>query len=144
MALFVGVLSQRRTTADKMWLTSADLKEFQTSLGSKSILTAEDLSKIWTRQIRNVVAEGGSSSLRNLWNWQLLLVLLPLAIILGSFVYLLAKCYPPAVFVWGDAKDWYATLLQRRQQVWYVIILGLVIGLVANMGVFGLAGIVRH
>jgi hypothetical protein len=125
-----------------MWLTSANLKVLQATLAHESALSSDEIARIWTYQIRNVLASQASNA--PLWNWRLMLVLLPVLIISASLIYLITTCYPMAVFDWGDAKEWYEQLFNRRQQVWYVVIFGLLIGLVVNMGVFGLEGLIQH
>ncbi len=57
----------------------------------------------------------------------------PFAIILVALAYLYLRCYPRAVFLWGDAEDWYASILNKRKLVWSTIVLTLLLGIVLDL-----------
>lgn len=138
----LGVLLAPSTpskVADTMWLTENDLRELSTTLERKPNLTSQEAAEVLTRQIRNLTAgqKPHSNPIAWLFSWRLLLVLPPLIIISVAFSYLVLKCYPRAVFPWGDCGELYGTLVSRRKTVWQVIIGALLIGMVGNLFVLG-------
>ena len=64
----------------------------------------------------------------------------PFIIIVVCFLYLLAKCYPSAVFLWGDIEAQYnQKTLKTRDVLWGVIVLGLIVELLGNMFSYALS-----
>jgi hypothetical protein len=138
-SISVAIVLANRDSSQTMWLTSANLKALKTTLAHDPVLSSDDIAKIWTYQIRNLLASQASNA--PLWNWRLVFALAPVLIVSASLIYLMFACYPMAVFDWGDARDWYEQLRNRRQNVWYVVIVGVLIGLIVGMAVFGLQGL---
>lgn len=67
-------------------------------------------------------------------------VSLPVLLIIGLVVYLVACCYPRFGFVWGDWEDHYKKIVERRKAIWNAIVLALVVGIIGDLLVFGLIG----
>jgi hypothetical protein len=118
-----------------MWLTSDDLRELSQTpgilLGDGSVLPSELLK----RQLVNLAAEQDRSRFQLFQDWRVYVVLLPFFIMAGSLVYL-TRLYPPAVFLWGDAEEWYRGIQRRRDILWNVVIGSLLLGFVTNLAVF--------
>lgn len=69
---------------------------------------------------------------------RMLFVILPLLIVICSFMYLLWRAYPWAVFKWGDGEHRYHASVDRRKFVWSVIVIALIVGIVSNLFVISL------
>jgi hypothetical protein len=59
--------------------------------------------------------------------------LLPMLVSLVLLWYLLKYCYPPAVFAWGDSGRHYQRLLDRRKNVWSILVTVIVLGFLVNL-----------
>ncbi len=142
---------ETRPTSTTMWLTEDQLTEYSRQLSE--VETDEEklslLLQIQNQQITNLarqpqVSEESSVLLTTIRNfrpqlWPSILILLPLLLILSVFVYLLRYCYPIAVFAWGDCKDWYKGVEERRKSLWSVVIISMAIGIISNLFVFGIS-----
>lgn len=64
---------------------------------------------------------------------KLVLGLLPVLLSLLLLWYLLKYRYPPAVFSWGDSGKRYQRLLERRKNLWSVIVTVIVLGFLVNL-----------
>lgn len=80
------------------------------------------MREISTMQLRNVLNIGGN---REPSGWTIrrkASVGVPLLIILVCAGYLVVRCYPRAVFLWGDEVERYNRILHARRIIWGVII----------------------
>jgi hypothetical protein len=127
------------------WLIRNDINEFDKILKDKTVLTNEDLHGIFTRQIRNVINNElhQKSILGTFGDLRAVFISIPIAIIILSLMYLISRCYLPAVFLWGDMEDWYHTIVNRRKTIWNVIIGALLIGILGSLFVFGITDFLR-
>jgi hypothetical protein len=66
------------------------------------------------------------------------LIGLPILVALIAAIVALLNFYPSYVFAWGDVKEHYEKILERRKFVWYGVIASLVIGVLGNFFVLGL------
>lgn len=144
MALFVYVdlmYSHAPTRlTNGMWLTDQDIKELEPLISSGN-LTSEKAAEILSRQIRNVAkARREPTPISALLKWKTMFVLVPCFLVLGAVLYLYFVCYPLAVFLWGDAEDWYKEIVGRRNVIWTCILIALVVGVLGNLFVLGLGG----
>ena len=123
-----------------MWLTEQDLKALE-PLQSDPTLAREKAGEILSRQIRNVTLyrQQRSSILAWVIQWRFIVGITPPLFILAAFGYLYFKCYPNAVFLWGDAEAWYESLKQRRKAIWSGIIVAFGIGVLASLFVVAVA-----
>ena len=71
------------------------------------------------------------SDFRKLLTSRTIALVTPLFIGLACLIYIPA-CYPRAVFAWGDYGEHYKTLESRRNVLWWVVIVALVINIVAG------------
>lgn len=46
--------------------------------------------------------------------------------------------YPRHIFCWGDCREWYEKIIERRKILWYGVILSLITGVLAGVFVFGI------
>jgi len=76
---------------------------------------------------------------RSILSWKNVFIILPFVVILCCVGYLRDRCYPHAVFLWGDYESHYNKLLSIRRTVWQVVIGSLLIGILGNLFVFGLS-----
>lgn len=59
--------------------------------------------------------------------------LLPIIVTASLLWYVLTKCYPPAIFSWGDMQKHYASLIERRKSLWSIIFTVIVLGFLVNL-----------
>jgi hypothetical protein len=124
--------------ADAMWLRLHDADRIQQILKQNRTVSDEEIREINTMQLRNVL-EDLQSNKPSGWTKQKTFVGGPLLIVLGCVAYLALKCYPSAVFLWGDEVERYNKMIQTRRTVWNIIIGITVVGVLSNflyMGFF--------
>jgi len=124
-----------------MWLTETDMKELAPTLQDPR--TPDATGEVLRRQLRNIQAERerGSTIRRVLGSWRTWLLALPVFVAIPCFLYLLLRCYPGAVFSWGDEEGRFARLVSKRRLVWSVIIGFAVIEVLSNLFGVGLGGV---
>jgi hypothetical protein len=76
------------------------------------------------------------NELINKFDLKFALILSPLIIIIISFYYMFRYCYPGSMFLWGDYKEYYNTLLSKRKMVMNTIIITMLIGIIGNLFVY--------
>jgi hypothetical protein len=89
-------------------------------------------------QLRNVLHMGTNSQPSGWTIRRKVFLGVPLLIVLACAVYIVAKCYPNAVFLWGDEVERYNKMLQTRRIVWNIIIGVIVVGVLSNFLYAGL------
>jgi hypothetical protein len=143
-AVVVGIFSQGdKEMITTMWLTPADLAYVSPLVDSTNTISSQQATEILTRQLKNVIAQQtkSSSPLAFLTEWRLIVVILPAAIAVVA-LFALVSCYPQAVFLWGDAEEWYRKMLARRGLIWNVVLATLFLGIIANLAVFALGSLI--
>ena len=140
VVLFVSIGSRSMAGPAQMWLKEGDLQEFREILAKEGTLSLDRVGQLIGRQVRNVAEQyrPGISSAR----WTLLRVsslVAPLALVVGSLMYMALTCYPLAVFLWGDREESYARVVARRRTIWSVVIGSMFVGVLANLFVFGVS-----
>lgn len=145
-AFFLGIAAITSTSgtstaqlSQTMWLTPQDLKDLE-PIESNPSPSQTKQAEILSRQLRNLreSARHEFSPLK-LLNRRDLLIATPLLIILASLAYLSLRCYPPAVFLWGDAEDWYRSILAQRKFIWSAVVVTLVLGVVLDFFALAIA-----
>jgi hypothetical protein len=127
-------LNTEAPLANGLWLRSSDANRVEAMLGDHPILTDENLREIATMQLRNVL--GLPRRPRSISSNQLtrtLFLVVPISVVVGCFLVLLANCYPSAVFLWGDEVERYANVLQRRRVLWSAIVGITVVGVLSKL-----------
>jgi hypothetical protein len=124
--------------ADVMWLSKGDVDRIEQILKQNRTITDEEMREISTMQLRNVLNMGTNSQLSEWTMRRKLFVGVPLLIVLSCAGYLVIKCYPRAVFLWGDEVERYNKMLQTRRIVWNIIIGVIVVGVLSNFLYAGL------
>ncbi len=139
LVMFVGALlaaghihlSEAPPGSRTMWLGEADLRPLAKTLETNKTLTEEQVRESRTMQLRNVASTFGepesdqtpSSPANNRSALEAaLLVFVPLVLVFVMAFYLLARCYPRALFLWGDAIGRYDNLKQTRSMLWSALI----------------------
>jgi hypothetical protein len=131
---FLFAVPDRRDDSRTMWLHSSDLERVDALVREQRIITEQELRKVVTWQLRNVLKnEQPQQSTVKGGTRQLLFISIPLATVVVCALVLLLTCYPPAVFLWGDEVGRYASMLQRRNFLWSVIIAVPFVGLLSNL-----------
>lgn len=74
---------------------------------------------------------------QKIFNIKVLFLVLPFIVVFVGLFYIVWRTYIGSVFLWGDYKEFYSALLERRKFVWNAVIVALLIGVVANLFVFG-------
>src|SRR5207253_3924961 len=98
--------------ADSMWLRARDVERVEQILKQDRTITDEEMRDIATRQLRNVLEGSGKRTNQVGWTRQKAFVGIPLLTILVCAAYLVLRCYPSAVFLWGDEVERYNNMLQ--------------------------------
>jgi hypothetical protein len=102
-----------------MWLSGADIHQLAKSLEPNKTLTEEQVREIVTIQLRNVASDFGEPTSTQIPSSPTsqssalvgaLLLFGPLVVVIATAIYLLAHCYPSALFLWGDAIGRYEHL----------------------------------
>ena len=122
-----------------MWLRDRDVGRVEQILKQDRTITDEEMREITTRQLHNVL-EGSSENQPRGWTRQKTFVGGPLLIVLACAFYLVERCYPSAVFKWGDEVERYDKMLQTRRIVWGFIIGGIFFGVLSKFLYTGLVG----
>jgi hypothetical protein len=124
--------------AGAMWLRTPDLDRVEQILKQGRTITDEEMREINTIQLRNLVEEQRPKPAFSGWTKQKTFVGGPLLIVLACAVYLLCRCYPSAVFLWGDEVERYNKMLQSRRVVWNIIIGVTIVGVLSKVLYTGL------
>ncbi|NEQ98743.1 MAG: hypothetical protein F6K30_18825 [Cyanothece sp. SIO2G6] len=102
---------------------------------SKAETSEEKINFIFelTRQeLEQRVSDNSNPNGGSLMNWQSLFVILPILIIIVCIYYAVSKCYPCGIFLWGDYREYFKRLVDRRNMLWTVVILTIVLGTITN------------
>ncbi len=122
---------------DNMWLTESDVAEL---LAKDPPATHENLV---VRQLKNIGKKQASDgrALASLSDWRVYAAGSPILLVLICIVYLYFACYPSTVFNWGDMGEHFSGLLARRKLLWTTVVFGTLIGVIANVAVYGMMGL---
>jgi hypothetical protein len=63
----------------------------------------------------------------------LLIAAAPLLIAALLSAYLVMRCYPTAIFAWGDTGDHYASMLVRRRTIWNIIFVAIGLSILVRL-----------
>lgn len=121
----------------QLWLTDNNIEQITNSEQPVSH------SEVLDMQIKNIQQYDSRPRFPLLKDWRIYAAFSPVIIVLFCLIYLVRYCYPPAVFNWGDMGDHYEILLSRRKILWSAIIIGVFVGLLANLAVYGLVDLVN-
>ena len=99
-------------------------------------LHLKQLSNI-NKKPKNIIKEFKQTL--NLFDLKMTFLALPIIVIFICFVYLLSRCYPGSIFLWGDYIEFYNSIIEKRKFVWNAIIFALIIGVLGNLFVFGVS-----
>jgi hypothetical protein len=127
------------TNPNTLWLMSSDVDRIHAMLGEHSTLTDENLREIVTMQVRNVF--GPPRPLRSAPPNQVTRTVflgLPLLVVFVCAL-VLTRCYPSAVFLWGDEVERYTNTVQRRKIIWNIIVGVTVMGVLSKFLFEGLS-----
>jgi hypothetical protein len=136
LLVLVNTPGPARDLATTMWLTKADIIEIATDLEKSSTTSQEQQLVILKRQLSNVRQTLEKPPLR--LTWPILLFVAPLLIIVVAFIYLVKRCYPPTVFLWGDTEEWYQNILRHRSYVWNTILASTAVSILSGLFVLGI------
>jgi hypothetical protein len=134
-------LSSSRSAIDSagaMWLRAPDLDHVEQILKQGRTITDEEMRQINTMQLHNLLEEQRQKPAFSGWSRQKTFVGGPLMIVLACAVYLGLRCYPSAVFLWGDEVERYNKMLQTRRIVWGLLIGGIFFGVLSKFLCTGL------
>lgn len=144
MALMIGILgilispywswSTERFGADTLWLTAPDLARAKARLAQDMPLSDQELRDLTALQLRNVIRanQPDSAAAKKKSDGSQLLIY-PLVFVVFCAAILIWKCYPKAVFYWGDGKEHFDTLLKFRNTLWTLIASITLLAVLGNM-----------
>jgi hypothetical protein len=123
---------ERQANLSSLWLQGPDLDRVEQLVAQQRTLTDDELREIATRQLRNFVRAERPPQSTSQKSWQTWwFIIFPMVVVLGCVIFLLVKCYPTAVFLWGDEEGRFATAMRQRKVLWGVI------GGVVGVGLLG-------
>jgi hypothetical protein len=125
--------------ADGMWLRVRDLNRVEQILKPDRTITDEEMREINTMQLRNILQANKESQPSGLTK-QKVFIGAPLLVVLACAVYLALRCYPSAVFLWGDEEARHKRMLNTRQTLWNIIIGGIAVSVLSKLLYTGLVG----
>lgn len=130
----------------EFFLTESNINEIMKD--SKSADSIEDkidiIYKIKTYQLANLTTKKSYYKIIiQQFNIGLFFILFPLIFIMSCSFYLMKYCYPGSIFIWGDFEDYYNKIIHRRKFTSNTIIIALIIGIIANLFVFGLSKFIK-
>jgi len=149
IAILLGSMfsSGKNSGKNSFTLEASDVTKLESILSDTSTTNqekADDAILLFAqRALENANAENASLWHRMLSDWTTVFLLIPPAIIIISLLYVAFMCYPSAVYFWGDAKDWFKSIENRRRTVWSVIIVSTIMGILGNLFVVGLENLIR-
>jgi hypothetical protein len=120
-----------------LWLRQRDAGRIEEILKQQRTITDEEMREISTRQLRNVFVSDGPNP-PSKWTRPKAFIGVPLVAILACAVYLFGKCYPSAIFLWGDEIERYNKMLQTRRIVWGIVIGVCLVGVLSKLLYSGL------
>jgi hypothetical protein len=133
-------LQPQRHIATVHWLQSTDIDRVGQMLSSGRTLTDEEVREVTTMQLRNVVLDQGPEEPPPKGQARKLVLFgIPLLLVVGCSLTLLATGYPQVVFLWGDEIERHANRLQRRRVIWGIIVSLLVVGVLSKLFYEGVA-----
>jgi len=122
------------STIRAMWLRKPDLERVATLLQDNHQVTDDEFREIVTMQLNNVIGQAKPiEGARNGMTRQIALIVTPLTIVIACAIYLLAKCYPTAVFLWGDEAARYTEILSTRRIMWGIIVSLTIVGVASRL-----------
>ena len=128
-------------------LTPSDVGQVNNFLSNSSLTDSQKADRIILvlaeRIAANYETQNRGIMQRLLTDWTTWFLISPPIIIGASLIYLIQVCYPSAVIIWGDAKDWFSALIGRRRAIWSLIIISIVMGVLGNLFVVGLERLTR-
>jgi hypothetical protein len=125
--------------APTLWLKNSDVDRIEAMLRDRPTLTDENLREIATMQLRNVFElPRVSRSIPANRATRILFLVVPLLVVFACLL-ILVRCYPSAVFLWGDEVERYAKTVQRRKIIWNLIVGLTVVGVLSKFIFEGLS-----
>ena len=101
------------------------------------------LFEVTKQEIEQKISSRLNFNLLSFLSIKALFVALPIVIVLGCIFYAALRCYPIGTFLWGDYEMHYNRLVARRNTLWTVVVLSIVLGIITNFFVMGLAGFIN-
>lgn len=101
------------------------------------------LFEIAKQEAESKYAADAGPQFSSIFSLKMLLLMLPIVIVIGCVYYVVSKCYPTSIFLWGDYESHYNNLVARRNTIWTVVVLSLILGLVTNFFAIGLSGLIK-
>jgi len=143
MIFAIFTFSSQKNLDKSDFLSSKDVAELtkQLSDSEEELNKLDFLYEYHKRKLKNLQDDENPIlkffSKEKIFNIKILLLALPFIIVFGGLYYILWRTYIGSVFLWGDYEEYYNTLLERRKFLWNAVVVALLIGVVANLFVFG-------
>jgi hypothetical protein len=125
--------------SDRMWLTENEIAQLLSKTDEK--FSPVEVYQFQLKNLRYYNQKGLSWKL--LLSWKVDAILIPLIFVVFAFLYLLFRCYPMAVFNWGDMNEWYNNICRKRKVVWEFIAGAVILGLFVNIAASGIVGLLQ-
>jgi hypothetical protein len=134
--IFTMLTDPSRNLSLKMWLTKSDIQQIAGEIDDSSKSLQEKQLGILKRQVQNLKDSMDQKPLKI--TWPMGFIAFPMLLGILCFLYLVKECYPQAVFLWGDAEEWYQTIINRRNFVWTTILASTAISIISGLFLMGI------
>jgi hypothetical protein len=132
-------IQDRYDLSKRMWLTNDDIEQLSSKSNEKI-----SLGEIYQFQIKNLrYYDKNRFDWKSLLGWKVYAMLIPLVFIIIAFFYLMFRCYPVAIFNWGDMNEWYENISLKRKTIWQVMMIAVFVGLIVNIAASGFVGLLQ-
>jgi len=135
------VVTPNRDLSNVMWLDDSSRARVEKILSDGHTLTDQEMREINPIQLRNLIENQKPPLPPKGQTRRLMLVGLPVLFLPGCIIGLIFT-YPTTVFLWGDEKESYANLRQRRNILWGLIIGVVLVGMLSKFLYEGLAPLI--
>lgn len=140
-ALLLLLVMAPRPLEKSMWLTNADIEEFSTQLEKSSTISQEQQLVILKRQLKNLRDSLQTPPFR--FTWPALFVIIPILPAMTALIYLVGRCYPRSVFLWGDNEELYQVMMRRKDFVLKTFLASTAVSILAGLFLMGVDSYLR-
>jgi hypothetical protein len=139
--IFTMLSDPSRNLSLKMWLTRGDIQQIAGEIDDSSKSLQEKQLGILKRQVQNL--KDSLDQRPPKITWPIGFIVFPMLLVIICFLYLVKECYPQAVFLWGDAEEWYQTIIKRRNFVWTTILASTAVSIISGLFLMGIDSYLR-
>ena len=146
LTFFLAILLGMAATASiksnpRLFPLPTDVVETLLQRSEKATTSEEKINFLFDlnrQQLQFVHSERKSPSLEKFLSSRTFFIGIPILLVLACAVYAMTCCYPMAAFLWGDYKEHYEHLVSLRKNIWWAVVMCIVLGILGNLFVLGI------